>query len=298
MLGLATGSGGVSPEKKGIDLGDYTQVKDRIAMFYELFGQGRLVTMEVRATDEPDGKPRVWVKAAAYRTPDDPLPGIGWSWMELPGSTSFTKGSELENVETSAWGRAIGSLGILILKGIGTKEEVDSKAGEGERPEGNGAKPQETEHLLGEFKDTGTIVKGEGHSNQLEARMTPDGYHIGWKLVLAKDKGRKKAIPQVWAEGPLAITLYGLADMDTDKLLNERAKCTGRLYEVRYPGRRSFHRLRLTAIELMGYSINAQGDATPPVGPIGAVADAELGALDFPDKLPEAESVPLGLDAP
>ena len=97
------------PDKKEFALGDYIEVKDRIARFYELFAGGRLVTTEVRATSEPDGKPRVWVQAAAYRTADDPHPGIGWSWLELPGATPYTRGSELENAETSAWGRAIGS---------------------------------------------------------------------------------------------------------------------------------------------------------------------------------------------
>jgi hypothetical protein len=116
------------PDHKEFTLGDYVEVKDRIALFYEMFGQGRLVTEEVRATTEPDGKPRIWVKAAAYRTVDDAHPGIGWSWMELPGTTPYTKGSELENTETSAWGRAIASLGILILKGIATGNEVASKA--------------------------------------------------------------------------------------------------------------------------------------------------------------------------
>ena len=99
-------------------LADYVTVPERIKLFYELFGQGRLVTGEVRVSTEPDGKPRVMVQGLAYRTPDDPLPGVGWSWMELPGTTSFTRGSELENTETSAWGRAIGAVGIGIAKSI------------------------------------------------------------------------------------------------------------------------------------------------------------------------------------
>lgn len=123
------------PGDKKFDLGDYVEVKDRIARFYELYGQGRLVTGEVRLTNEPDGVPRVMVQGLAYRTPDDPLPGVGWSWMVLPGTTSYTKGSELENVETSAWGRAIGSLGILILSGLASRQEVQNKQGETDRPE-------------------------------------------------------------------------------------------------------------------------------------------------------------------
>ena len=117
----------MSPEKK-FDLGDYVEVRDRVKLFYELYAQGRLVTTEVRASTEPDGKPRIWVQAKAYRTIDDPLPGIGWSWMELPGASSYTLHSELENTETSAWGRAIGSLGILIERSIASSNEIASKA--------------------------------------------------------------------------------------------------------------------------------------------------------------------------
>lgn len=116
------------PEREKFDLGDYVEVKDRIRVFYEFYAGGRLVTEEVRATTEPDGKPRVWVKAAAYRTADDPHPGIGWSWLELPGITPYTKGSELENAETSAWGRAIAALGVLIDAHVGSANEARTKA--------------------------------------------------------------------------------------------------------------------------------------------------------------------------
>jgi len=112
------------------DLAGYVTVSERVARFYELYGQGRLVTGEIRVTSEPDNTPRVWVQALAYRTPDDPLPGVGWSWMTLPGATKFTRGSELENTETSAWGRAIGALGILVDQSIASANEIAAKTGE------------------------------------------------------------------------------------------------------------------------------------------------------------------------
>ena len=99
-------------------LKDYTDVKRRIALFLAQDPDGRLVTAKVKATSEPDGVPRVWVKAKAYRSADDTRPGVGWSWLVLPGSTPYTRGSEIGNAETSAWGRAIGSLGIGIGAGI------------------------------------------------------------------------------------------------------------------------------------------------------------------------------------
>ena len=134
------------PDKKEFELGDYIEVKDRIRIFYEFYAGGRLTTEEVRATREPDDKPRIWVKAAAYRSPDDTHPGIGWSWIELPGSTPYTKGSELENAETSAWGRAIAALGILISGGIASGQEVRSKAApEPAKPARNAASNQPPE---------------------------------------------------------------------------------------------------------------------------------------------------------
>src|ERR1051326_7570968 len=115
-------------DRRNFDLGDYVEVKDRIKTFYELYGQGRLVAQPAQALTAPDGKQRVVVRALAYRSPDDPYPAVGQSWMELPGTTPYTRGSELENTETSAIGRAIGFLGILIDKSIASGNEVRAKS--------------------------------------------------------------------------------------------------------------------------------------------------------------------------
>ena len=58
-------------------LKDYVDVKERIRLFYEKYPDGRLTTGEVSASTEPDGVPRIWVQALAYRTPDDPHPAVG-----------------------------------------------------------------------------------------------------------------------------------------------------------------------------------------------------------------------------
>jgi hypothetical protein len=70
----------------------------------------------------------VWLvfTAAAYRTPDDPRPGMGTAWEAYPGRTPYTRGSELQNAETSAWGRAIASLGVATRRGIATAQDVDA----------------------------------------------------------------------------------------------------------------------------------------------------------------------------
>ncbi len=51
-------------------------------------------------------------------------PGIGTAWEIVPGTTNFTRGSELQNLETSAWGRAIGALGIGVDASIATLDEI------------------------------------------------------------------------------------------------------------------------------------------------------------------------------
>ena len=64
--------------------------------------------------------------AALYRTPEDPLPAVGIAWEEIPGRTPYTKGSELMNAETSAWGRACIAAGIPSKK-IASFEEVRNR---------------------------------------------------------------------------------------------------------------------------------------------------------------------------
>lgn len=108
-------------------LGDYVEVKDRIAEFFQRFPEGSLQSEVVELTDS-----RVTIKAIAYRTPDDARPGTGHSYMNIPGSTPYTRGSEIENAETSAFGRALVAVGIAAGKSIASRDEIESK-GSGER---------------------------------------------------------------------------------------------------------------------------------------------------------------------
>jgi hypothetical protein len=66
--------------------------------------------------------------AAAYRSPDDKLPGVGWAYEPIPGPTNFTRDSELQNAETAAWGRAmVAALAVDTKKGIASSEEVRNR---------------------------------------------------------------------------------------------------------------------------------------------------------------------------
>lgn len=69
--------------------------------------------------------------AAFYRTPDDPRPGVGSAWEQVPGRTPYTRGSELQNAETSAWGRAlVAALAADTKRGIHSAEEVRNRQAE------------------------------------------------------------------------------------------------------------------------------------------------------------------------
>lgn len=120
------------PRRRSDGPGDnYVEVKERVQEFYAVYPTGAVVTDAVIpiAKGEIDDMPRIMVRALAYRTPEDPHPGVGTSWMVLPGKTPYTNGSEVENCETSAWGRAIGAVGIKIDRGIATAQEIRAKAG-------------------------------------------------------------------------------------------------------------------------------------------------------------------------
>lgn len=101
---------------------DYVPVNERIDAFYATYPEGSLSSEIIELSAS-----RVTVKAYAHRTPDDPRPGTGHSSLDIPGSTPYTRGSEVENAETSAWGRAIAALGFEVKRGIASAEEVRNK---------------------------------------------------------------------------------------------------------------------------------------------------------------------------
>jgi hypothetical protein len=66
--------------------------------------------------------------AACYRWPGDTDPGIGSAWEPFPGRTPYTKDSELQNAETSAWGRAIvAALAADTRAGVASLEEIAAR---------------------------------------------------------------------------------------------------------------------------------------------------------------------------
>lgn len=120
---------------KAIDLDGYVTVAERLTAFYERYPEGSIQSELLELTDQ-----RVVIRASAYRSPEDARPGIGHASMLIPGSTAFTRGSELENTESSAWGRALAALGFETKRGIASADEIRNKAGSSE-PRSRGAEP-------------------------------------------------------------------------------------------------------------------------------------------------------------
>lgn len=112
-------------------LEDYEEVPDRIRRFFKDNKDGRLARVEWHVRDVKEQTFIVYT-AAAYRSADDPDPGIGTAWEPFPGKTSFTRDSELMNAETSAWGRALVALGYVAKK-VASAEEVRNRQGD-EKP--------------------------------------------------------------------------------------------------------------------------------------------------------------------
>jgi hypothetical protein len=109
---------------------DYIDVASRIVEFRDKYPTGSLVQHDLQFLDFA-GKSWVVYTAAAYRTPDDPLPGIGTAWEPVPGPTQFTRDSEVQNAETAAWGRAmVAALAVDTRKGIASSEEVRNRQAE------------------------------------------------------------------------------------------------------------------------------------------------------------------------
>jgi hypothetical protein len=106
----------------GYDLSEYVDAKTRILLFYKKFPDG-VLRFEFKGVCEHNPE-MIWGIAYAYKTPTDPLPATGTAAELAVGRTSFTKFSELQNLETSAWARAVGALGIGLENGIATMQEV------------------------------------------------------------------------------------------------------------------------------------------------------------------------------
>lgn len=122
---------------RGIDLSSYVDVAARIVEFRTKHPEGSLQPADVATpfqVVEIGGQTYIAVVAAAYRSPADTRPGIGMAYEQFPGQTPYTRGSELQNAETSAWGRAIvAALAADTRQGVASRDEVQNRVAEREQ---------------------------------------------------------------------------------------------------------------------------------------------------------------------
>lgn len=112
---------------------DYVDVATRLAEMREKYPNLTMRQVNLEFVNV-GGKDYVVYVAAAYRGPHDALPGIGTAWEPIPGPTSFTKDSEVQNAETAAWGRALVAIGASTKNGIATTEEITNRQGPRQQP--------------------------------------------------------------------------------------------------------------------------------------------------------------------
>jgi len=157
-------------------LGDYVDVPARIAEFRTKHPEGSLQPADPTSpyrVEKIGEKTYIVVVAAAYRTPDDARPGIGMAYEQFPGRTPYTKDSELQNAETSAWGRAIvAALAADTKRSVASQEEVRNRQADREWEQNPVWDPLEQEVLV-----TGFLAELEDAKD--EAQIKDIGRRVG-----------------------------------------------------------------------------------------------------------------------
>ena len=100
--------------------GEYAPVADRIALFYERFPAGRIITQLTMHNER-----EVVFRASVFRTEKSRTPAAtGWA-SEKFGDGDINTVACLENTETSAIGRALANLGFTASKNRPSLEEME-----------------------------------------------------------------------------------------------------------------------------------------------------------------------------
>ena len=120
----------------------YVMVAERHAKFVEDHPYGAISTsLELSQISYEDsagivGTPVAFIvmKCEVWKERDDqrsgfPPDGVGHASMPIPGPTSFTRNSEVENAETSALGRALAMIGYHAKNTMASEDEIVSKGG-------------------------------------------------------------------------------------------------------------------------------------------------------------------------
>ncbi|SRR5258708_34704134 len=99
---------------------NYITVAERVSAFNEQYPNGSITTELVYPTDES-----VRAKATVYPDVSKPERMFIGHCEEIRSSSTINKTSATENCETGAVGRALGFLGLGVVEGIASADEVN-----------------------------------------------------------------------------------------------------------------------------------------------------------------------------
>ena len=129
-----TVDGELGKQVPDMDMTNYVTVAERMTAAFERWPDMR-VQESLPQIREIGGQTVVEVTVMIYRTPDDPLPGIGSAWEPFPGTTPFTRGSEMMNASTSAIGRVLAAMGVGAQRSLASADEVRARTAPSEPSE-------------------------------------------------------------------------------------------------------------------------------------------------------------------
>lgn len=152
---------------------DYIEVNQRILGFWELYPDGRIVT--VKTADDGD---RCDFRAEVYV--GDVLKATGHAY-EIRSASMVNKTSYIENCETSAVGRALGMLGIGSTESIASAEEVEAAIAqqEADKP----AKPSKKPTKAATVSEVEAAAKRAAEAGRMADREVEDAKQRMWAEV-------------------------------------------------------------------------------------------------------------------
>lgn len=187
------------------DMSDYVDVAERIRVFKATHPEGSLQPWNPdKPYDIVQVGDRLFIvyTAAAYRTPDDPRPGIAVAWEPALGKTNFTRDSELMNAETSAWGRAILAALAADAKRVASANEVMNRRADQESQPAQKSRPVEKapEAAAPRRSEVGSAAKANSGTGK------PTDKQVNFL---------KSLMSQTGADSDIVCALVGARDVDS-----------------------------------------------------------------------------------
>ena len=156
---------------------NYVEVNERIKYFRENYKGWSLISELIDLTEN-----RCVIKASITNEKDKVMAtGIAY---EVMGSSYINKTSFIENCETSAWGRALGNLGIGIDTSIASAFEVNNAIIQQE------TKPKTKEKLNDSKYQAMIVALGDGKVDVVKERMN------NYKLTKKQKENLNKLIKE------------------------------------------------------------------------------------------------------